>query len=354
MKVVSLNCNHPLKLFWTDPYLTPDGQTKYRFKVCSPDVHHIELVHGSWVPQFSNFVDPCSTRISDTFTPIPCGQCIECRLQHSREWANRLMAEASYYDSDTCWFVTLTYDDENVPVHYTGLADGKAVPALSLCKKDVQDFFKRLRYYKGPLRFYLAGEYGDHTFRPHYHAVIFGLSLDPEQLPLWSRTALNFSLFESLELEKIWSKGRVVVSPVSWDTCCYVSRYVTKKLTGRLKEKYKLLNIEPEFAVMSRKPGIGKQWALDHPAQVKNGFCYLSTAQDGIEFSSPRYFRNLFVVDDDLEKLYNNFVIEDRFSNDLSNIKSISDLARSDLTSYFDRKEASVKDRIKSLKRSSF
>lgn len=38
---------------------------------------------------------------------LPCGQCIGCRIDRSRQWANRCMLELQYHDS--AYFVTLTY-----------------------------------------------------------------------------------------------------------------------------------------------------------------------------------------------------------------------------------------------------
>lgn len=44
---------------------------------------------------------------------LPCGQCIGCRLERSRQWAIRCAHEASLYE-ENC-FITLTYRDEDLP-----------------------------------------------------------------------------------------------------------------------------------------------------------------------------------------------------------------------------------------------
>lgn len=44
---------------------------------------------------------------------IPCGQCIGCRLEKSRQWAIRCVHEASLYENNC--FITLTYSPENLP-----------------------------------------------------------------------------------------------------------------------------------------------------------------------------------------------------------------------------------------------
>lgn len=90
---------------------------------------------------------------------VACRQCIGCRLDSSRDWAVRCVHEAQV--SDASCFVTLTYDEANVP--------------RSLTHAHFQAFMHRLRKrLNRSIRFYMAGEYGDTTLRPHYHACMFG------------------------------------------------------------------------------------------------------------------------------------------------------------------------------------
>ena len=104
---------------------------------------------------------------------IPCGKCDGCRLDYARQWADRCMLEAKYHDKNS--FITLTYNDDNIPVAENG--------NYTLVKKDFQDFMKRLRESIGDvkIRYYACGEYGSKSLRPHYHAIIFGydFSEDP-------------------------------------------------------------------------------------------------------------------------------------------------------------------------------
>ena len=97
---------------------------------------------------------------------LPCGQCIGCRLERSRQWATRLMKELRLHNHAS--FITLTYDDNNLPK----TADG--VPTL--CLRDMQLFLKSLRKHFQPvqLRYFQCGEYGEKTQRPHYHMILFG------------------------------------------------------------------------------------------------------------------------------------------------------------------------------------
>lgn len=237
---------------------------------------------------------------------VPCGHCINCRLKQSRQWADRLMLEKEYHDQ--AWFVTLTYNEFFVPTAYwCDENTGELLPAYSLWKRDVQLFLKRLReMVDKPIRFYCAGEYGPKTFRPHYHLIIFGLELDEDDLYDPRRGHSGFTLYKSHLLERAWSKilfdrvwpiGRVVVAPVTWQTCAYVSRYVTKKLYGELAEYYKFFNIEPPFSTMSRKPGIAKQYYLDHPEFMEKGRVCLSTPDGSKIIRIPKYFDKLFEVD---------------------------------------------------------
>lgn len=40
---------------------------------------------------------------------VPCGRCIECRINRTTDWATRLWCELPYYDKSS--FITLTFDD---------------------------------------------------------------------------------------------------------------------------------------------------------------------------------------------------------------------------------------------------
>lgn len=226
---------------------------------------------------------------------LPCGQCVGCRMQYSREWANRCMMELRYHDS--AYFVTLTYDDDHVPKVYeadesTGEAAG--LKALSLCKRDWQLFMKRLRkaFPDDSIRFFAAGEYGSITYRPHYHAIIYGLHLD--DLKVYKQSTLGHTYYNSDKLSEVWKQGHVVVADVTWETCAYTARYVMKKKTGKESAFYETFGIEPEFTLMSRKPGIARQYFDDHPDMYESDFINLSTEKKGLKFRPPRYFDKLY------------------------------------------------------------
>lgn len=240
---------------------------------------------------------------------IPCGKCIGCRLDYSREWANRLILELQYHDS--AYFVTLTYNDEHVPIsYYPDPETGEAYESLTLCKRDVQLFMKRLRkaFPNDKIRFYLAGEYGDETFRPHYHAIIFGLHLTDGYPWRYNREeGKNFVYYRSPSLERCWSVkdddgvfrpiGHVEYADVCWETCAYTARYVTKKFYGEEAEFYEKFQLVPPFSLMSRKPGIGRLYYDDHPEMFEYDFLNISTERGGLKFMPPKYFERLYELD---------------------------------------------------------
>ena len=251
-------CISPLKGFqigWN-----PSGKPQY--KICSYDTDHVEYRKHGWYA--SNLSVPNSPKFVREFVEIPCGHCRECRLKYSREWADRLLLES--LEHEHTWFITLTYSDANLPLNFDsdGVLVNGGVPHPTLVKKHVQDFLKRLRRwleyngYNDKIRYYCAGEYGDHTHRPHYHMVLFGMDI-PDLVP-YKITKLGFQLYNSNILNKIWSHGYVVIGQFTWETGAYVARYTMKKVNGLSKEDYINAGIQPEFAIMSRKPGIARNW----------------------------------------------------------------------------------------------
>lgn len=187
---------------------------------------------------------------------IPCGRCIGCRLEKSRQWAVRLMHEKQMHEEAI--FLTITYDDEHLP------------PNNSLNLRHYQLFNKKLRKYLSiqniKIRFYHCGEYGETTRRPHYHTILFGYR--PTDGILYSEKN-GKKLYTSETLSKIWGMGEVWFGEVTFESCAYVARYVTKKITGPMaSQHYTYIDPEtgeisqqiPEYATMSRRPGIGMTW----------------------------------------------------------------------------------------------
>lgn len=158
--------------------------------------------------------------------PCPCGGCLPCRINRRRVWAHRILLE-SYKHGDSC-FVTLTYDDAHVPA--------------SLEKSHYQNWLKRLRKVLSPrkIRFFLAGEYGELTGRPHFHAAVFGLD---------SYTA-GGSDGRSGVLQQTWPFGFTFSGELTWESAQYIAGYLTKKVDINERSVR-------EFSRMSLRPGIG-------------------------------------------------------------------------------------------------
>lgn len=184
---------------------------------------------------------------------LPCGRCIGCRLERSRQWAVRLMHENRFHSS-SC-FITLTFSDENLP------------DRGSLNVKHFQDFMKRLRKKISPrkIRFFHCGEYGDKFGRPHYHAILFGEDFSSSKYCV-RKTDRGDVVYNSTVLDELWPFGISEIGEVTFESCAYVARYVCKKVTGSRSASHyqrlceatgEIFQVEPEYCTMSRRPGIG-------------------------------------------------------------------------------------------------
>lgn len=169
------------------------------------------------------------------FLSIPCNKCAGCKADQALMWSIRAYHESTLHEQNC--FLTLTYDDDHLPI------DGK------ISKYEMQTFIKRLRKHQAhyfpadKLRYIACGEYGGLTRRPHYHAIIFGRDW------LDQKVAINDKLYTAPDLVKLWGNGHVSIAPVTMASICYVCGYVTKKIG------------DPDtFVLRSSRPGIGHDW----------------------------------------------------------------------------------------------
>ncbi len=224
---------------------------------------------------------------------LPCGQCIGCRLDRSRQWAIRCIHESSQY-TDNC-FITLTYDDEHLPHD------------RSLVKSHFQKFMKRLRkkYTEKKIRYYQCGEYGEATqendfiARPHYHACIFNHDFDDRVL--WrEREGIRIDTSECLS--NIWLQGFTTVGDVTMESAAYTARYIMKKINGKRQEQHyettnettgEIHNLEPEYNTMSRRPGIGRHWFDRYISDV---YPKDSIHHKGVGQKPPKYYDSLYEI----------------------------------------------------------
>lgn len=239
---------------------------------------------------------------------IPCGQCIGCRLERSRQWAIRCMHEAQMHPANS--FLTLTYSDEHVP------------STMSLDYRDFQLFMKRLRKRFGSVRFYMCGEYGEQFLRPHFHACLFGLDF-PDKV--WHhRVPSGFDIYTSKELQALWPFGFSSIGDVTFESAAYVARYVTKKVTGaRAAAHYSYVDLStgelvqrtPEFTRMSLKAprdslpntpgGIGGPWIKRYTSDV---YTTDKVIVRGVECKPPRYYDNFLKSTDPFASEYLEFL----------------------------------------------
>lgn len=206
---------------------------------------------------------------------VPCGQCVGCRLEYSRQWAMRCVHEFEVCDRVGS-FITLTYNPENIP------SDGR------VHKEVFQKFMKRLRKKFGSgIRFFACGEYGHQRHRPHYHAVLFGFQF-PDLIIHTVRRGYQY--YRSPSLEKLWPYGFSLVGSVTFESCAYVARYVMKKQKGDDVDD----DTQP-FVLMSRMPGLGKSWYEKYKSQIyPNDFIVV---RDGITCRPPAFYDSLLEKD---------------------------------------------------------
>lgn len=216
---------------------------------------------------------------------LPCGQCIGCRLERSRQWAVRMVHESAMHDANS--FLTLTYRPEDLP------------DDLSVNVSHFQDFIKRLRSRITPkrIRYFHCGEYGDEFSRPHYHAIIFGFDFPDRE---YFKEVNGCRYYRSAFLDDVWRFGFCVIGDVTFESCAYVARYVTKKVNGEAAFHHymtmdhrtgELRDITPEYCTMSRRPGIGASWFKKYGSEVRQSD---SVVMRGREMKPPRFYEGLF------------------------------------------------------------
>ena len=242
---------------------------------------------------------------------VPCGKCIGCRLEKSRQWAMRCVHEAQLHEENS--FITLTYNNENLP------------EGANLDVKHFQDFMKRYRKFVAPkkLRFFHCGEYGENDpnnkkhrksygqsklGRPHYHAIIFGHDFRDKEI-YTERDGIT--LYSSKTLEKIWGKGFCTIGEANFETAAYCARYITKKINGELAEDHytriypdigSFYKLKPEYITMSRRPGIAAKWLEKYKGDIyPKDHCSIN----GRIMRPTRFYDNILEMEDPelLEKM---------------------------------------------------
>lgn len=200
---------------------------------------------------------------------VPCGWCKNCLMQRKSEWAMRMQHELLYWKNAS--FITLTYDDQNLPM------SEKNIYWPTLRKTDLQKSIKRIRkeIYPKKIKYYMCGEYGPKTQRPHYHGIIYGLDYikDVEVI------IRNWDMCD-------WNEERIEksIQSVNYDACSYVAEYVLKKINDRDDEEYGPTGREKPFRIQSN--GLGKQFAIEEKNRIINN----KLTSRGVAKTVPRYY----------------------------------------------------------------
>jgi hypothetical protein len=223
-------------------------------------------------------------RLSNSAVPIklPCGQCIGCRLERSRQWAMRLLHERKFHEHSA--FLTLTYRNEDLP------------PGGTLVKRDFQLFMKRYRKsLDHKIKFFMCGEYGDRNARPHYHVIVYGHDFADKKY--FSSNRRGDKYYTSAELGDLWRLGHNVIGAVTFDSCAYVARYLLKKVTGKLADDHYSV-IDGNGEVFQRLPeytdqsnGLGK---LYYQRFFREVYTHDSVVINGKEVRPPKYYDGMY------------------------------------------------------------
>lgn len=272
---------------------------------------------------------------------IPCGKCLGCYLEKARDKAVQLSLEKMNpeYKENECWFITLTYEDEYLPIHtYENEETGEQYSGASTELKDLQNWIKKIRmnHTDKNIRFMAAREYGTTTLRPHYHIIIFGLPLDRELFirvgnntngdPLWTTPQLDsiqskdcWSVRRPLgdRTAKMYRAGNVIIGEVTFQSIAYVARYTMKKANKEYQNEwwYKAQGLDIEG--MSQSQDLGK-WYYDlHKHEIYNRDLVPVLGRNGNFSKPPKSFDRMYKKE--FPKLYAE-VVERRKEKMLTNM----------------------------------
>lgn len=236
---------------------------------------------------------------------VPCRKCDVCRINAANTKCYHLANELDKYPF--LLFVTLTYDNAHLPyVSYGGstVMRGFDVPEFIgylpvkcdvhfqpvnhpvkditgvLIRSDYQKFFKKLRINyerkiggKFPWSYHLIGEYGTISKRPHFHFVLFGKTIFPENIRNCIIESWQMCDWDRLDLDKTFENATTGLSS-------YLSSYLNcfADSSGFLNDK-----TVKTFCVRSKNLDFGsdKDLRTKFESAVKNGFSNEQIARFG-------------------------------------------------------------------------
>lgn len=250
---------------------------------------------------------------------IPCGNCIGCRLERSRQWAVRCLHEAQMHDANS--FITLTFNPENLPEYGSLQKDiftrfmkrfrRKLETYHAFCTLDQKPIKKTRKKVKGhqpyKIRYFHGAEYGDELMRPHHHVIIFGFDFpDKEEWKINGRKGIK--LYRSKLLEELWvnpetneSLGYSSIGEATFDSMAYVARYCTKKINGKEADDHyntgelitdsdgneSCVYLQPEYATFSKFPPLGKEY---YDKYKEDMWATDSVTVNGFQVLPPKYY----------------------------------------------------------------
>lgn len=228
---------------------------------------------------------------------MPCGKCIECRLEYARQWAVRCVHEAKMHEDNS--FITLTYSDENLKSEKLQYQDFQAfVKRLRshihekflkkygkqnwklLDKKEKKEVYKDVQ-----IGIFVTGEYGEKTKRPHWHALIFNWS--PDDLVYHRSNQHGDRLYTSNILTKLWGLGHAEVGSVTFQSAGYCARYAAKKLVHGKDDEHDWHPISKK----SSKQAIGKTFCEQYWKDMfTKGYAMVRNRDGIVKVPIPRYY----------------------------------------------------------------
>lgn len=235
-------CYHPLTMYWTGRH-TENGKREYTFNI--------------------------NKGYCDMSIQVPCGKCIGCKLDKSRQNGLRIMDEASQFENNC--FISLTVGDKYLD---------RIFPGGDVIKKPFQDFAKRLRkrfdglqrvsvpdwwqtstrgaWNEFPIRIVYCGEYGDENGRPHYHAALMNFDFIDKQFYKLSDAGNRLYLSESLS--ELWPFGMCDIGDLNFQSAFYLARYTLKKQGSEQVDYNDGVIHTPPFVVYPARFGVGRLW----------------------------------------------------------------------------------------------
>jgi hypothetical protein len=203
---------------------------------------------------------------------VACSKCYNCLQRKRAHWSFRIHQELK--NSNSAKFITLTYDDDHLPV----TEDGE----ITLNKRHLQLFLKKLRKIDKsgdiPIRFFATGEYGTLKDRPHYHLILFNLDINKKEL------VKNLSYAWTDHETDGQIRGYIDIGNVSTESIHYVTKYLMDS-----PHQHNDTRAKP-FNTMSRKPGIGSNYLINAKMHRSNNQFY--AMYNGQKVDLPRYYKD--------------------------------------------------------------